>query len=62
MSPLAQLEAELRATRALRDAEQDPVKRAALAGECEAVEAEIAHQRALAEIDARWAPVRLVVR
>lgn len=66
MSPIEQLEAELRTTRALRDAETDSAKRAVLDGECEAIEASIAHERALADIARRhaWAhePVRLVRR
>lgn len=64
MSPIEQLEAELRATAALAILETDPHKRAALEGECAYILEAIQHEKALVAIERKYgpAPVRLVRR
>lgn len=62
MNNLDQLHAELRATSALWLSEPDPIKRAHLLGECQAIEASIEHEERLEEIARKYAPVRLVGR
>jgi hypothetical protein len=64
MQPIEQLEAELRATQALANAETDAIKRARLDGECAYILEAIQHEKALVAIERKYgpAPVRLVRR
>ena len=64
MTSIEQLEAELRATQALANAETDAIKRAQLDGECAYILESLQHERALLAIERKYgpAPVRLVRR